>query len=433
MKKILLCFLFLFFTVSANAQETIFLPIILKDSNPMAATPRLVITDGTTEIDLLGPDSGWKLADPYWNPQIASYKGGGSFVNAQLAEGQRLVHKEYGNVTESIPLSLSGLNQNKAMQTAHEALELLRQAGDYWVEPYEYDDVWVEAKLACNDCLTGYSRIIKGDIPELTNPYGQPFFSSYDKPVMEGITLVFEREPFWRGTKPGTIIGPLYNLIDNPDFELWNFGVTDSQPDSWDDIETTHIVGQNSRDQALPKFGNNDLKIRVSGSTLAGASKGVTQVINDTDDSTEYTIIAWVRSEGVSNGVGRILITYSNQLELYRESDSHGWTLYTGKITTGISDVVAIHCEILTTAANTDGTIYIDSLMFIKGDYETEAKNGVLPYLSGSHIVNNLELADDLVKSAGTINFLDVWNIPGNVDSLIRLELTNNTSPADST
>lgn len=421
MKKLLILFVLLLSAVTVTAQgSVIYVPIIVKSGDNVAIDPRLVITDGTIEVDLLGIDSGWELADPYWNPKIAQYKGGGTHVNAQLAEGQRLVHREYDNVIETIPLSLRGTNQAQAMKTANEALGLLRQAGDYWTEPYEYDQVWIEVKFPCNACLTGYSRIIKGTIPELTNPFGQPSFSSFSESVMEGITVTLEREPFWQITKPGEIIGPLFNLIDNPDFELWNFGVVDSQPDSWDNVETTHIAGQNGQDQTLPKFGQSAVKIRVSGSTLAGAAKGITQVINDTENNTEYTIVAWVRSEGVSNGVGRILVNYADQLELYRDSASHGWTLYTGTITTGSKDTVSINIEILTTAANTDGTIYVDGLMFIEGDWEQEAADNVLPYISGSHIVNHWD------NEAADINWVDAWNVPGSVNSTIRLDITNN-------
>lgn len=428
MKKIILLIVLLFWPVSLQAQgDVVFLPIIFKGSD-MAIDPQLIITDGTIEINLL--QSGWKLADPYWNPQIAAYKGAGTFVNAQLAEGQRLVHSEYDNVVETIPLSLTGVNQAQAMKSANEALALLRQAGDYWTKPYEYNPVWIEVKYPCNACLKGYSQIIKGDIPELTNPFGQPSFSGFGSSVMEDITLVFTREPFWKLTKPGEVIGPLYNLIDNPDFELWNFGATDSEPDSWTNIETTHIAGENSQETNLPKFGQAALKIRVSGSTLAGASKGITQVINDTKDLTKYTVVAWVRSEGVSNGVGRILITYADQLELYRDSVSHGWTLYTGTITTGANDVVGISLEILTTAANTDGTIYIDGLMFLEGDWEQEAIDNVLPYMSGSHIVNQYN-APGLVTEAGNLNFVDAWNVPGSVDAKITTTFINNQEPAD--
>ncbi len=432
-KVLLIIFLLLCLSAIVQAQQQkIYLPVIF---NKMPTLPdpilRLRSSNGII-VDLLGIDSGWKLADPNWNPRISRIKRGGAKVNSALAPGRRLTNHEYDNVVETIPLSLRGIDQDKAMQTANEMLELLDQASNYWDRPYELDPVWLEAKLPCNDCFTAYSRVIIGSIPELTNPFGQPFFSSINsEAIMEDITLIIEREPFWRPVEPDTIVGPLYNLIDNPDFELWNFGVADSQPDSWTNLESLHITGTNNRQDTAVKFGKNALRINVSGSTLAGASKGITQVINDTQNNTKYTILAWVRSEGVSNGVGRILITYASQLELYRESSSHGWTLYTGKITTGVSDIVAISVEILTTAANADGTFYIDGLMFVEGDWEQEAIDNVLPWLSGSHIVNHWDQPINNPITAGDINYVDAWNVPGDISSLIRLEFQNNTLPAD--
>jgi len=151
--------------------------------------PILRISDGVTTIDLLD-HSGWMLADPYWQPQIAQFKGGGVSVDSGLAEGQQLVHREYGNVIETIPLSVTGIDQARAIQTLRDLMQLGRQASDYWTESYEYDDVWLEVKPACADSLNGYSRIVKMSIPELKNPFGQPFFSAYNQAVMEDITLL---------------------------------------------------------------------------------------------------------------------------------------------------------------------------------------------------------------------------------------------------
>ncbi|MGH7273508.1 MAG: hypothetical protein ACREIQ_03480 [Nitrospiria bacterium] len=428
----LLGFLLWFLAGPTLAQGPIYLPSILKMTMPNHPDPilRIVSANGTT-IDLLGFDSGLELADPYWNPQIAQYKGGGAYVNSAIAEGERLVHKEYGNVVESIPLSVRGVDQDKAMQTISDLLALGSQGADYWTEFSQLDGVWLEAKLPCNSCFTGYARIVKTSIPELSNPFGQPFFGPYNEAVMEGITLIVEREPLWRGVPPGEIIGPLYNLIKNPDFELWNFGVEDSQPNSWSDLETIQITGQNSREITSPHSGNYALKIRVGGSTAAGRVKGVSQVVADTKPNTKYTVIAWVRSEGVSKGVGRVLITYSGQLELYRSSSRHGWGIFVGTFTTGTSDTVAINLEILTTAANTDGTIYVDSLMLVPGNWTEEAELSLLPYMSSSHIVNHWDQPDNAAVEAGDINFVDVWNVPGNEDALVLLEFLNNTQPAD--
>jgi len=390
--------------------------------------PILRFTDGSKIVDILAPGSGWKMSDPYWNPQIATYKRGGFKINPSIAEGQRLVHKEYDNVTETIPIEASGPDQNLTIATINELLSLSRQAADFWAESYEFDDVWMEVAPACEDALVGYARISQMRIPELTNPYGQPFFSSFNEAIMAGLSLVVEREPLWRAVPPGQIIGPLYNLLKNPDLELWNFGITDAQPDSWNDLETIQITGQNSQQSIAPHSGNYALRVQVTGSTAIGRFKGCTQIVADTRDSTEYTVIAWVRSDGVSNGVGRILITYSSQLELYRSSTMHGWTLYTGKFTTGIGDIVAINCEILTTAAFTVGTVYFDSIMILEGDFEDYAKLGVLPYMSSSAIVNHWDVPGGNIVEAGDINYIDVWDMPGNVDALVRIEFLNNTS-----
>lgn len=420
---ILAIILFLLASFPVMGQEPIYLPLILK-ANIVAPQPILrVRTNDGKIIDLL---EDWEISDPYWRPQIAQYKGDGDYVDSAIADGRRLVSKKYANVVETIPLTVRGTNQAQAINRIRELLQVIRQAANYWTEPYEYDYAWLEVRPACNDCRTGYAKIVKANVPELNDPYGQPFFSAYNEAVMEDISLIVERQPLWRGVQPGTIIGPLYNLVKNPDFELWNFGVTDSQPDSWSDLETSGITGMNSREDDSHS-GDHSLEVRVSQSTATNRIKGVSQVIADTKANTTYTAIAWARNDGISRGVGRILITYLSQLELYRSSTRHGWQLYTGTFTTGDNDTVAINLEILTTAANTDGTVYFDSIMILEGDWQQEAIEGMLPYMTSSHIVNHWDQAENAVVEAGDINYVDMWNIPGDENALVRLEIQNNT------
>lgn len=387
---------------------------------------RIMTQDGKI-IDIL---EDWELADPYWSPQIAKYKDDGHYVNSTLADGQRLVFKKYANVVETIPLTARGANQAQAISKIRELLQVARQAADYWTESYEQAFAWLEVRPACNSCRIGYARLIKANVPELNSPFTQPFFSYQAEAVMEDLTLIIEREPLWRGVPPGELLGPLFNLIRNSDFEIWNAGITDSQPDSWTDIESTHLTGQNSREDDSHS-GNYSLKVRVSGSTAANRFKGVTQVISGIRADTTYTVVAWVRNDGVSRGVGRILVTYSSQLEIYRSGSKHGWQLYTGTFTTGANDSVAINLEILTTAANTDGTVYFDSLMLLEGDLQQEAIDEFLPYISSSHVVNHWDQPEHNPIEAGDINYVDVWSVPGDEDALVRLEVQNNTEPAD--
>lgn len=430
MRKGLLFAIILFLLVSlpgVSQSGIIYLPLIIK-GEIVAPEPILrVITQDGKIVDLLAD---WEISDPYWRPQIAKYKGDGNYVDSAIADGSRLVSKKYANAIETIPLTVRGTNQAQAINRIRELLQVIRQAADYWTEPYEYDYAWLEVRPACNDCRTGYAKIVKANIPELNNPYGQPFFSAQSEAVMDELSLIIEREPLWRGVQPGTIIGPLYNLAKNPDFELWNFGVTDSQPDSWNDLESIGITGINSREDDNHS-GEYSLKVRVSQSTSANRFKGVSQVIADTKPNTQYTAIAWVRNDGVSNGVGRILVTYLSQLELYRSNSKHGWQLYTGTFTTGDNDTVAINLEILTTAANTDGTVYFDSLMILEGDWQQEAIENMLPYMTSSHIVNHWDQPENAKVEAGDINYVDMWNVPGDESALVRLEVQNNTTPAE--
>lgn len=397
--------------------------------------PIFRLFDSTKEVDLLDPDSGWSLADPYWQPQITDLKGGGTFVSPPMVPGSSLLHGVEDNVTETIPLSATGFNPADATRTIRDLLKLLEQAENYHKAPWEYDPVWLEVKPNFQNARTGYSLVVRGRLPNLSNIFGQPFFSQYNRSVMEDLSLIIIREPFWRGLAPGSILGPLYNLIKNPDFELWTQGgFEDSEPDNWTNVETLWITGENSRHTSNPKWGNSALKVRVRGSTLTGAAKGVSQVIaSGVEANTTYTVVAWVRSEGVSNGVGRLLVTYSDQKEIYRSATQHGWTLYAETITTGASDTIGLTCEILTTAANTDGTVYFDGLMLVKGSYKTEALAGLLPQMSGSHIVNHSDSPATDSVDVGDINWVDMWNIPGDVEALVRLEFQNNTTPSDLT
>lgn len=374
--------------------------------------PILKITDGTTVVDLAGPRSGFYVEDPYWQPAVS-------------LDGE--------NVIDTIPLSVRGNKQEKAIQALSKLFELIRVSFDRFALESEYKTVWLEVKLPSQNALSAYSRIISINIPQLSNVFGQPFYSgSMNQAVLDGISLVVERQGFFRQQKPYELLGPFFNYAKNSDFELWSNGVVNSVPDSWTEVETLWIIGQIDR-YDTPKFGRYCAKIRVSGSTLAGASKGITQVISGLKGNTTYTAICYVKSDGVSNGVGRVLVTYASQLELFNSSDRTDWTVKAATFTTGANDTVAVKAEILTDNANTDGTFYIDGVMILEGSYATDALNEVIPFISSSHITNHSSLSKYGVVTEGAVNYLDVWNVPGDLDSFVRLEVIPTTTISDYT
>jgi hypothetical protein len=397
---------------------------------------RLVLTDGTTEVDFLGPGNGWRLADPYWRPQISALKGGGVKRDSALADGQQLVFGVYSNAVETIPLALHGRSQVAAIETSRILLKLLRQAADYWKEPFEYKPVWIEAQPACPGALVGYARVVQGGLAELGNVFGQPFFAPQPEAAMEGLTLVLEREPFWTSVPPGERLGPLYNLLKNPDFELWTQrpgAVSGVEPDSWINAASPGAVGRNMRHSDHPNSGKHCLLVDID--SLAGAGeKGVYQVVEGIEDETEYTLILWARNDGIQYGSGRVWVRYGTQtLTVYASAARHDWKLYTGKFTTGRDDVVIVYCEIRGTGVGpiysaAEGKVYFDSFMLLPGDWESLAEAGLLPYLTSSHVVNHCDQPRVGATEAGDINYLDVWDVPGDVDASVRLEMVNDTA-----
>jgi hypothetical protein len=109
MKRFILAtVLFILTALPSSAQSQIYLPIIIKSNMSTNPILRIVDNSGNVLVDIL---EDFKLADPYWNPNISQYKGGGAFASSSLAEGRRLTHKEYDNVVETIPLAARGINQ----------------------------------------------------------------------------------------------------------------------------------------------------------------------------------------------------------------------------------------------------------------------------------------------------------------------------------
>jgi hypothetical protein len=400
---------------------------------------RLRLTDGTISIDFLDPGSGWHLEEPGWLPQLSGIKGGGAYVNPSLAEGQTLVQGEPDNVVETIPLTAYGPDQRRVIQTTRDLLQLVRQASEYWRRPHELSPVWLEFRPAGADCFTGYTWIYNGQVGSLPSPTGQPFYAEHNLARLENLALVLTREPYWRAYRPQTHLGPLFNLLRNPDFELWTQtpgAITDVEPDSWINLQSTGVTGTNNRESSIIHSGRYCLKIDVD--TLYGTGrKGVYQVVAGTEDETEYTAVIWARNTGIQYGQGRLRITYGAEtLDVYERADRHGWKLYTATFTTGRDDTVIFYCEIVGTGGgvvytDAEGAVYFDSLMLLEGDYESEAIDGILPYLSSSHIANHWDQPGHGDVEAGDINFVDVWDVPGDVDALVRVEALNNTTPSD--
>lgn len=182
-------------------------------------TARLLITDGTTSVSLLGPV--FYLSE--WRPNISFYKDGGSFADSPLADGRRLVDRRFENVVETFELKSTGYNQDNIIRWSQDLRRLLEQAAEYWAGFGARGPVWIEAKSS-QETNTRYALIMAGRIPEDDNPYRQPFLQPDCRAVMDNLTLIIERL-HWQECEPETDV--CMPLVVRPDLDPEGFAYLD--------------------------------------------------------------------------------------------------------------------------------------------------------------------------------------------------------------
>lgn len=165
-------------------------------------TAILRITDGTTTVNLLSPETepGFHLQS--WRPTIPFYKGGGTFQESSLSWGRTLVDKQFENIIDTFSLKANDINQDGLIQVVQDLRRLLEKASSYWVADWSNEPVWIEAK-ASQESNTRYSLIVTGRIPQDENPYSTPFLQPQCASIMDNLDLIVEHLP-WTENEPGT-------------------------------------------------------------------------------------------------------------------------------------------------------------------------------------------------------------------------------------
>lgn len=167
--------------------------------------PLLYITDGTNKINgqinmvnLLSEKYGYKLRN--YRPQIAQYKEGGRFSSSPLSQGRRLNFRSFENAIDVFELSALGRDQDFLIEYQQELLAFQEAAADYWVSDWVSQPVYLVARAA-RETNTRYAVIHMMSVPELTNPYAQPFFD-HNQAAFDILTLRVERG-HWLSSPPG--------------------------------------------------------------------------------------------------------------------------------------------------------------------------------------------------------------------------------------
>lgn len=191
--------------------------------------PLLYITDGSIKINgqlnilnFLSEGSGFRLREDGWRPQIAQYKEGGRFSNGPLAQGRRLRYRNFDNVIDTFALSAVSQDQDSLIEFQQELLAWQEYAADYWVSDYTVSPVYLVARAA-RETNTRYAIIHMISVPELENPYTQPFYSNYHA-AFSSLTPRIERG-HWLSKPPGELECVAVSSIRSWTVSGWGVGV----------------------------------------------------------------------------------------------------------------------------------------------------------------------------------------------------------------
>lgn len=263
---------------------------ILLGGTGMTLKPRLVITDGTSTINLLNIKAGYETEG--WRQRIAQYKGGGTWQNSPLSEGRRLVAKEFSSVQETLPLFVSGKLDDATIRALQDLLRLLEKASDYWATHWQDEPVWVE-KRAAYETEISYATVYAGSVPEVDDIFSPNFI---EHASMVDLALELERQHFMDDEPTGAGSEVVATSTQNWEFdEKWytytGFGAVPQLPaTTYTAVETvgndTIILGSASG------FGGND-NIYYSndgGSTWATAAGNTNDVIDFLKLSDDYIL-----------------------------------------------------------------------------------------------------------------------------------------------
>lgn len=331
-----------------------------------------------------------------------------------------LVRREDGKRIIPLRLVVEGTDGEDLIDRVNALEEMLLNAARYRKDGWG-GEVFLQFKI--DDATHNvWFPVCEGEI-ETSRIYekcgGEPVAMIKDLPVE--VTC----EPYWESD----FTYDLENLLDNPGFEEWNDGICDSEPDCWTLEEDINAgTGENYQETDIVEEGCEALRIEVDGID-DGDWKGVTQDLGAAAgsgrvrDGTEYTLLAWVQNEAITDGalVIRVNATSGLLATVTIPAVNADYTLVSCQFTTVAGDAagfVDIDVYILASDDGCTGIVHIDKMQVM------EASNVPTGWMSSSYLWNHYD------RDANQINFLSVCDIPGEseAESRVYVELDDDTT-----
>ena len=326
----------------------------------------------------------------------------------------KLVHRSEGKRVIPMELNLEAASADSLIDDVNGLEEMLRHAARYRIDGWG-GEVFLQFKT---DNATHYVwyPVITGRIDKRNL-----MKKCCSDEVIDSVPATIICEAYWES--PFTY--DLSNLLDNPGFEEWNAGICDSEPDCWTDHESLAAgTGTNQQETDTVEEGCEALRIEVAGINNAdykgvyqdlGAAAGSGRV----SDDVEYTLLAWVQNEAITNGVIQVYAVGSVSGTLGTAISSGAanadYTMYECQFTPSGGDAagnVYIFARILGTVNGCSGIAHIDKMLVMEGS------NVPTGWMSSSYLTNHYD------RDPNTVNFFSVCDIPGEVDAECDVMLT---------
>lgn len=226
---------------------------------------------------------------------------------------------------------------------------------------------------------------------------------------------------------PGIRIAP--NLPANPGFEEWPNGPLNVQPDCWIDYFVLTDVATGTNNQEAINALQGCYALRVEASILSlNDYKGVRQdirarVVNDT----EYVLIAWVKNAAMTPNCSVRVYAWGAAMgfryALNSGAANSEYTRYVVTFTPGAGDAnVWITLLIYGDIAGGSGTAYFDKVMVIEASVYNGHSFTPEEWTGCGYVWNHLDKACD-GAGACHVNYLDLTDLRGDVDSRLRIEM----------
>lgn len=168
--------------------------------------PLFYITNGSVKpngqldtLNFLGDKSGFFLRN--YRPQIAPYKDGGRFSSSPQSQGRRLRSRVFDNAIDILELAAHGFDQDALIEYQQDLIAFQEAAADYWTSEFSFSPYYLVARGA-RETKIRYAIIHLMSVPELENPYAQPFFD-HTGAAFESLTVRIERG-IWLSSPPGS-------------------------------------------------------------------------------------------------------------------------------------------------------------------------------------------------------------------------------------